>query len=74
VQIEAGNATLAGVAAYRIVYMTTDERDSLKVTEIWMIKERKEYIVTYKATPDNYKKYESTAQQTIDSFTITSPG
>jgi hypothetical protein len=70
VQIEAGNATLAGAPAYRIVYVATDERDSLKVTEIWVIKDGKEYIITYKATPDNYDKYESTAQQMIDSFRI----
>lgn len=70
VQIEAGNATLAGAPAYRIVYLTTDDRDSLKVTEIWTIKDGKEYVITYKATPNNYGKDESTAQQMIDSFRI----
>jgi serine/threonine-protein kinase len=70
VQIEAGNATLGGVPSYRIVYTMTDDRDSLKVTEIWAIKGGKEYIITYEATPDNYNKYESTAQQMIDSFRI----
>jgi hypothetical protein len=74
VQIQAGNATLAGTAAYRVVYTITDERDSLKVTEIWTVKDRKEYVITYKATPDLYNKYESTAHQMIDSFRITSPG
>jgi len=70
VQIEAGNATLAGAPAYRIVYTVTDERDSLKVAEIWTIKDGKEYVISYKATPNNYDKYESTAQQMINSFRI----
>jgi hypothetical protein len=69
-QIEAGNTTLAGNPAYKIVYTTTVEGYYQKVTEIWTVKGGKEYLITYKAAPSNYDTYTSTAQQMIDSFKI----
>jgi hypothetical protein len=69
-QIEAGNTTLAGNPAYKIVYAANVDGDQLKVTQIWTVKDRKEYIITYKADPKNYDTYASTAQQMIDSFKI----
>ncbi|MGA7077065.1 MAG: PsbP-related protein [Halobacteriota archaeon] len=69
-QIEAGNTTLAGNPAYKIVYTATVDGDHLKLTQIWTVKDGKEYIITYKAAPNNYDTYASTAQQMIDSFQI----
>jgi hypothetical protein len=43
--------SLAGAPAYRIAYTVTDERDSLKVTEIWSIKDGKKYIITCEQLP-----------------------
>jgi len=43
----------------------------LKLTQIWTIKDGKEYFITYKAAPNNYDTYLSAAQQMIDSFQIT---
>ncbi len=69
-QIQAGNATLAGSPAYKVVYTASDDNgDFLKVTQIWTIYEGKEYLITYKAAPNNYDTYANTAQQMIDSFT-----
>jgi eukaryotic-like serine/threonine-protein kinase len=69
-QIEAGNTTLAGNPAYKVVYTATVDGDPLKLTQIWTVKGGKEYVITYKAAPNNYDTYASTAQQMIDSFKI----
>ena len=69
-QISAGNTTLAGNPAYKIIYTATVDGDHLKVTQIWTVKDGKEYTITYKAAPKNYETYLSTAQQMIDSFKI----
>jgi hypothetical protein len=69
-QIEAGNTTLAGNPAYKIVYKATYDGDYLKVTQIWTVKDGKIYLITYKAAPDNYDAHLSAAQKMIDSFRI----
>jgi len=69
-QIDAGNVTLAGNPAYKIVYTANNNGDYQKVTEIWTVKDGKEYLITYKAAPSNYDAYSNTAQQMIDSFQI----
>ena len=69
-QIDAGNTTLAGNPAYKIVYTATDNGNSFKVTQIWTVINGKEYFITYKAAPNNYDTYLSAAQQMIDSFQI----
>jgi eukaryotic-like serine/threonine-protein kinase len=70
-QIEATNTTLVGLPAYKIVYTATVNGDQLKVLQTWTVKDNKVYVITYKAAPDNYDTYASTAQQMIDSFQIT---
>jgi len=69
-QIEAVNTNLAGNPAYKVVYTANIDGDLLKLTQIWTVKNGKEYIITYKAAPNNYDTYASTAQQMIDSFQI----
>ena len=69
-QIEAVNTNLAGNPAYKVVYTANIGGDLLKLTQIWTVKNGKEYIITYKAAPNNYDTYASTAQQMIDSFNI----
>jgi eukaryotic-like serine/threonine-protein kinase len=69
-QIEAVNTNLAGNPAYKVVYTANIGGDRLKLTQIWTVKNGKEYIITYKAAPNNYDTYASTAQQMIDSFQI----
>jgi hypothetical protein len=67
-QIDAGNTTLAGNPAYKVVYTATLNGDLLKVKQIWTVKDGKGYIITYKAAPNNYDAYLSAAQQMMDSF------
>jgi hypothetical protein len=69
-RIEAGNATLAGNPAYKVVYTATIDGNKFKLTQIWTVKNGKEYFITYKAAPNNYDQYAGTAQQMIDSFQI----
>jgi len=71
-QISTGNTTLAGNPAYTVVYTATVGGTNLTLAHIWTIKDGKEYFITYKATPNNYVTYLSTAQKMIDSFQITS--
>jgi len=69
--IDAGNATLAGNPAYKIVYTaTTSNGNNLKATQIWTVKDGKAYIITYKGAPANYDTHLSAAQKMIDSFQI----
>jgi serine/threonine-protein kinase len=69
-QIEAGNTTLAGNPAYKMVYTATYEGDFQKATQIWTVKDGKVYLITYKTAPDDYNTNLSAAQQMIDSFKI----
>ncbi len=64
------NTTLSGNQAYKIVYTATVNGDFVKVQQVWTVTAGKAYIITYKAAPNNYDTYASTAQQMIDSFTI----
>ncbi len=70
-QIQAGNATLAGLPAYKIVCTASDsDGNFLKIMQTWTVNAGKGYIITYKAAPNNYDTYANTAQQMIDSFSI----
>lgn len=69
--IDSGNTTLGGNPAYKIVFtVTSSSGDNLKVTQIWTVKDGKEYLITYKGSPANYDAYLSSAQQMIDSFQV----
>jgi hypothetical protein len=65
-----GNTTLGGSQAYKIVYTATYDGDNLKFSQTWTLKHGKEFLITYKAAPQNFDTYASTAQQMIDSFKI----
>ncbi len=70
-QIQAGNTTLAGLPAYKIVYTTYDSKGNfVKALQTWTVNAGKEYLITYKTAPSNYDTYASTAQQMIDSFSV----
>ena len=69
-QTDAGNTTLAGNPAYKVIYTATVDGSPLKLTQIWTVKDGKEYIITYKGAPNNYDTYLSAAQQMVDSFQI----
>jgi len=69
-QIDAGNATLAGYPAYKIVYTFTGPYGDSKVTEIWTVKDGNVYEIWYSAYPKYYDIYADTAQKMIDSFQI----
>jgi serine/threonine-protein kinase len=67
--IESGNTTLGGSPAYKTVFtVTSSSGDNLKVTQIWTVKDGKEYLITYKGFPANYDAHLSSAQKMIDSF------
>jgi|GEM_PF-3451023 hypothetical protein len=53
--------TPSGNPAFKIVYTATIVGDPLKLTQVLVVKNRKEYIITYQAAPTNYEKYASTA-------------
>jgi hypothetical protein len=69
-EISAGNTTLAGNPAYKVVYTATYDADYIKFSQTWTVKAGKEYIITYKADPKDFDTYASVAQQMIDSFKI----
>jgi hypothetical protein len=67
-KIDAGNTTLAGYPAYKIVY--TDRVSNFTTTEIWTVKEGKVYTINHAAHTRYYDTYAPTAQKMIDSFQI----
>lgn len=70
-QIDAGNTTLAGYPAYKIVYTAnTDPFGVHKVTDILMVKDGNVYEIQYSANLRYYDTYADTAQKMIDSFQI----
>jgi eukaryotic-like serine/threonine-protein kinase len=62
---------LAGLPAYKLVYTSTDQTNSLKTMEIGAIKDNKAFVVTYEAGTAEYDKYLPRILGMISSFTIT---
>lgn len=53
--ISAGNATLAGYPAYKIVYIATiEDLCNRKVAEIFTFKDSKVYTMNYRTIPEYY--------------------
>lgn len=70
-KIDAGNTTLAGNPAYKIVYTETQGLpDKFKVTEIWTVNESRVYTIKYEAITKDYNTYADTFQKMVDSFQI----
>jgi hypothetical protein len=70
--IERTNTTLGGYPASKIVYTTfTNTGGTLKIMQIWAIKDGYLYALTYKASSSTYEKYLGTTQHVIDSFQFT---
>jgi PsbP len=70
-QISAGDATLAGNPAYKIVYTATGLFGTFqKFTEIFTVHNGRVYQISYTALPEKYDTYQDTAQKMIDSFQI----
>jgi eukaryotic-like serine/threonine-protein kinase len=62
------SANLANKAAYQIVYTTKSGNNILKNLKIWTLKNNKAYIITYSAKIEDYDRFLSIAEATINSF------
>lgn len=65
--IEQGPVTLAGEAAYKVVYDTSE----LRVMQQWTIKNDLSYVWTFVSPKIKYADYSAVTQKTLDSFKIT---
>jgi hypothetical protein len=64
-----GNATLAKNPAVQVVYTGKDENNnSLKMMEVWHLKDKKAYIITYEAPSAKYDEFVKIVDEMVDSF------
>jgi serine/threonine-protein kinase len=68
--IQEGQQKLANREAYQVTYTLEEDGMSLERLQIWTVKERKAYILTYTAQPNQYSQYLPTVKQMINSFRI----
>jgi eukaryotic-like serine/threonine-protein kinase len=62
---------LAGVDAYRLVYVSRQKKADFKFMQIMCTRDNKAYVLTYTALQEQYDKLLKTAQAIIKSFKIT---
>jgi len=69
IEEENGNALLAKREAFQVIYTGKDENNnSLKMREIWNLKDKKAYIITHEAAADKYDEFSKVVDQMVDSF------
>ena len=69
--IKSTNSMLAGNIAHKIVFSATDKmKHERTAMQIWTLKGKYAYLITYKAGPGKYSKYLPTVQKMIESFQI----
>jgi hypothetical protein len=59
-----------GKPADEMIYKMNYQGKSLKVKGVWLIEDKKAYVITYTAEPNKFDKYLSDADKTIKSFKI----
>jgi serine/threonine-protein kinase len=69
--IESRSATLANSPAHMVIYSSKEEPESLIKLEIWTLKNKKAYIITYTAEKNKYFHFLKTVKEMIKSFEIT---
>jgi hypothetical protein len=69
IEKENGNALLAKREAFQVIYTGKDEsNNSLKIMEVWNLKNKKAYIITYEAPSETYDKLNPIVEEMVDSF------
>jgi serine/threonine-protein kinase len=66
--IDSHPTKIANYPAHEVIYSGKEEEFTVTRKAIWMLKERKAYILTYAAEDSQYEKFLTPAQKTIDSF------
>lgn len=62
-------ATLAKRPAFQVVYTGKDEsNNSFKMMEVWNLKDKKAYIITYEAASGKYDELSKVVDEMVDSF------
>jgi eukaryotic-like serine/threonine-protein kinase len=62
---------LAGISAYRLVYVSRQKKADFKFMQVMCIRNNRAYVVTYTALQEQYDKFLKTAQAIIKSFQLT---
>jgi len=64
-----GKASLAKSEAFQVIYTGKNEsNNSMKIMEVWNLKNKKAYIITYEAPSENYDKLNPIVEEMVDSF------
>ncbi len=64
------DVTFAAQKAKEIVYSAPMQGFNLKFKQVWFIKNKKAYLVTYTAEMSTFSKYEKTAGEIMNSFKL----
>jgi hypothetical protein len=60
---------LAGIPAHKVVFSeTVQQQQTIKVMQVWTIKDNKAYIIAFAGEPAKYSYYLPTVEKMIDSF------
>ena len=68
--IQEGKTQLNNQPAYQIIYTTKYNNNNIQRLQIWTVKNKKVYVISYTAKVDKYSQYLHIAQTMIDSFEI----
>ena len=62
-------ATLVKRPAFQVIYTGKDENNnSFKMMEVWNLKDKKAYIITYEAASGKYDEFIKIVDEMVDSF------
>ncbi len=64
------DVTLAGLPAKKMLYTSKQGQVTLQYLGVWMIKEKKAYVITYTALQSQFDRYLPQAQAVINSFKL----
>jgi len=65
--LESAEATVSGLPAYQVNYIVND---TIKLWQLWTVKDNLAYLLTYTARVDNFDAYLETVQRMLESFKI----
>ncbi|HLO51780.1 MAG TPA: protein kinase [Kamptonema sp.] len=66
--LEESSDILANTKAYKVIFTDTEEDRNIQQMQIWTVKNNQAYIITYKASKDEYSEYLSLVEKVTSSF------
>jgi len=71
--VSEGSRVINNVDAYELVFTFTQATVNVKEKQVYLVRNKKAYIVTYAALPTTYQKYLTTFESSVETFKILEP-